>query len=561
MGIQEYFRLIRQHLVTLVVTPLLLAAIVFFASGRQEPIYRATSKVLLRPNDPNERVGTGAAGNEIVNADRVVQAQADIARSPSVLEAASAALGTISVPQLEKILTVTPASNSNILRVSVDDPVPSRAADIANGVTLAFIDNRRAAAVKGLETALADLDTRIAQVQKEIAAFSDGSRDATRTAEESTAKAQYQSLSDRRLQLSIDRDLKRGEAEFISSARVPISAISPRPFRNAVLAGIIGLLAASGFVLLRDRLDTRLRDREDAEDASGLATLAEIPVDRLAVTGEPRVAAQEEPNGIVAEAIRSLRVSLRFLGLEQPVRVILVTSAAPGDGKSTVSVNLAHSYAEAGERTLLVSADLRRPQVEHLASVDSQSGLVELLDEMAAAKLQRPAVTARATKPRLERAMGVAKIANYCHEDAPNLWLLPAGRHIANPVEILGSAVAKEFFARAAEEFEVVIVDSPPLLAVADAVVLSQFVDGVLVVTSVRKTPFDALARAIEVLRSGQPRILGLVLNRVSLQGTYGYGYGYSTDRADDGESAPSVRGRARTLLTSVRRTRNSRAA
>ena len=159
-----------------------------------------------------------------------------------------------------------------------------------------------------------------------------------------------------------------------------------------------------------------------------------------------------------------------------------------------------------------------------MSALSSERGLVELFDEMASAREQvRPE---RGSRGRTDRVLiGAAAILNYCHNDAPNLWVLPAGQRVANPVEILGSAVAKEFFSRAAQDFDVVIVDSPPVLAVADAVVLSQFVDGVVVVTSLRKTQRPALARAMEVLRNGQANVLGLVLNRVG--GTSGYGYGY----------------------------------
>jgi polysaccharide biosynthesis transport protein len=330
--------------------------------------------------------------------------------------------------------------------------------------------------VAGLESAIADLDERVAESQRQISDLARSQADPSKAAQLDTAQGQYRSLSDRRLQLAVDKNLKKGEAELIALASPADQPISPKPARTAALGAVAGLLSVAGAILLKDRLDTRLRSREDAEEASGLATLAEVPFDRASDKGVLRIAAEDEPDGLVAEAIRSLRVSLRFLGLEEPVKVILVTSALPADGKSTVSANLAHSYAESGARTLLVSADLRRPQVEKMSAVSSERGLVELFDEMASAREQGR----QDRNPRVrERVLiGPAAITHYCHNDVPNLWVLPAGQRVANPVEILGSAVAKEFFARAAEDFDAVIIDSPPVLAVADAVVLSQFVDG-----------------------------------------------------------------------------------
>jgi polysaccharide biosynthesis transport protein len=565
VSIGDYLRLARQHLIILLLLPIVFAAAGFFTSNSEARVYRSTAQVLLRPNDPNERVGTSATGTEIQNADRIVRAQASIARGPVVRKQTAVALGNVSESEIQDSITVTPSADSNVLSISANDISPTRASDIANAVSIAFIENRRLSAIAGLDAAIADLDKRLIEVDQNLNRLGKTLGDAAGAAQIATYQAQAQSLSDRRLGLSIDKELKRGEAELIATAPVPVSPISPTPVRSGILAGTLGLLFAAGVVLLKDRLDTRLRSREEAEDLSGLSTLAEVPVDRASENSVGRVAAEDDPDGAVAESIRSLRVSLRFLGLEQPLKVILVTSASPGDGKSTVSTNLAYSYAEAGVRTLLVSADLRRPQVEHLVSADADRGLVELLDEMAEAREhERASSAARAGRIRPERMLiGAAAIESWCHQDSTNLFVLPAGRRVANPVEILGSAVAKEFFERASEDFDVVIIDSPPVLAVADAIVLSQFADGVLVVTSIQKTQRDALSRALEILRNSQPNLLGLVLNRVRSESNYGY-YGYYGKPYGEVRSPSrqgSISGVARRLTGRGRSGRDRRAA
>jgi polysaccharide biosynthesis transport protein len=523
VNIGDYLRLARRYLIVLLVVPILLGAAGLLSARSEAKVYRSTAEVLLRPNDPNERGGTsGGTGTEILNADRIVQAQANIARGPNVRKAAAEKLGSVTDKELQKVLVVTPAANSNILSISADDVDPNRAALLANAVAAAYIENRRLSAVAGLASVITDLDEKISELQRQISELAKSPDDLSKAAQLDTARAQSQSLSERRLLVAVDKNLKKGEAELIASAAPGDQPISPRPARSATLAAVLGLVAVVGAMLLKDRLDTRLRSREDAEETSGLATLAEVPFDRSADKGVTRVAAEEEPDGLVAESIRSLRVSLRFLGLEEPVKVILVTSALPGDGKSTVSANLGYSFAESGARTLLVSADLRNPQLDKLSASSADRGLVELFGEMASAREQ-----GRNSRVRSERVLiGSAAIEHYCQNDVPNLWVLAAGQRVANPVEILGSAVAKEFFDRAAQDFDVVIIDSPPVLAVADAVVLSQFVDGVIVVTSIRKTQRPALGRAVEVLRNGQANLLGLVLNRVGGTGSYGYGYG-----------------------------------
>jgi polysaccharide biosynthesis transport protein len=534
-------RLARRSLGLLIVVPLALATAGFLSARGQAKVYQATAQVLLRPNDPNERVGTsGGTGTEILYADRIVQAQANIARGASVRNAAAAALGDATALQLERVVTVTPATDSNILSVSAKDVDPQRATVIANAIASAFLENRRLAAVEPLKSAIQDLDQKVAETQQRIAQLGAAQADPSAAAELDTAQAQYRSLSDRRLLLAVDKDLKRGEAELISTATSPLEPISPKPVRTAVLAAFLGLILVAGGVLLKDRLDTRLRSRDDAEATAGLATLAELPFDRIAAGVELRVSAAEDPDGLAAEAIRSLRVSLRFLGVDDPVRLVLVTSALKGDGKSTVSANLAYSYAESGARTLLVSADLRRGPIRSETSDWSGRGLVDLFEDMA--KARELAAMDRILWARGDRVLqGSANISDYCQNETPNLWTLPAGRALVNPVEILGSGIAKDFFDRAATDFDIVIIDSPPLLAVADAVVLSQFVDGVIVVTSLHRTPRPALARAMEVLRSGQATVLGLVVNRVDVTGNgYAYGtpYAYGTAPAPSGWAA-----------------------
>ncbi len=569
MSIIQYLQLIRRHIAVLVLLPLLFAAGGYVGAKSQPKVYRATAHVLLRPNDPNERVGTGGSnGMELLSADRIVQAQADIARGPGVLRQAAASLANTTKRELEQVVTVTAISNANLLYISADDETPDRSVALANGVATAFIENRRLAAVSGLERAISDIESKLVTVQADLARLGNPNPDVPKSAEFSTAQAQFQSLSVQLTQLSIDKELKRGEAELTTEASTPEAPISPKPLRTAALAGLVGLMGLVGVILLRDRLDTRLRSREDAEEASGLSTLAEVPYDRIAEKKHMRIAAEDEPFGPVAESVRSLRVSLRFLGLEQPTKVILVTSALPGDGKSTVSINLAHSYADAGWRTLLVSADLRRPRLDEIASVSSDRGLVELLNDMAnIAEWQRDEAAGRSTRLRVERpGTGPAYILSWCQQESENLWLLPAGRRIDNPVEILGSTVAKDFFVRAAQDFDMVIVDSPPLLAFADAVVLSQFVDGTIVVTSLRHTHRHALVRAMELLRNGQPRILGLVLNRVRHESGGGYRYtGASPYRYSSSSGAPgdtpveSANGRPGLVRRLTSRGRNGR--
>jgi polysaccharide biosynthesis transport protein len=563
VDIHDYLTLTRRYLLLLIAVPLVAGGLMYLQSSRQPTKYTATATVLLRPNDPNERLGTGSNGStEVFNATAFVRAQQPVVEGPNVVDAAASFLGNVSADEVKDAITVVPAVDSNILRISATTLSADQSQGMANAVARSYIENRRKSAAQGLEQALENIQTKIDEAAADLNKFARGTQDATKDVEFATAQAQYTDLKVRQGQLEIDLDLKRGEAELIAPASKPKTPVSPHPLKSAFLALVFALFATLGAALLRERLDLRLRNREEAEEVTNLPTLAEIPLDRASSKDPSRLAADVEPDGLVAEAVRSLRVSLRFLGLDRPLQVLLVTSAVPGDGKSTIATNLAASYAQSGVKTLLVSADLRRPRVEALTSTRNDRGLTDLLTEMAAdhernqavqRRLSRsgggssssddatPLESGRSASGRRSRAaasngMPDTEIAAWCQNDMPNLFVLPAGASIASPLEILSSAVTREFFKLARRDFEMVVLDSPPVVLVSDAIVLSQQVDGVLVVASLRKTSRAMLQRAVELLASSQVRVVGLVLNRVTREngGYYGtYSGAYSTDRGE----------------------------
>jgi Mrp family chromosome partitioning ATPase/capsular polysaccharide biosynthesis protein len=548
--LHDYLALVRRYLIALIAVPLVIAALAYVQSSRKPDQFTATAIVLLRPNDPNERLGTSSeGGTEQFNADRFVRAQANVVRGPDVVAAAAAFLGDRNSKEVAGSLTVSPAVDSNILRISATTESPEDAQSTANAVSDAFIENRRKSSVKGLERALENINVKIDEAAAELEKVGSTSNDPTSDAELASAQEQFAALSKQRVELEIDLDLKRGEAELIAPAELPIAPVSPKPVRSATLAWFAALAACFGAALLRDRLDFRLRSREEAESLTGLATLAEIPLDRGSIKDSTRLAASDEPDGIVAEAVRSLRVSLRFQGLDKPLNVVLITSATPGDGKSTLAGNLAVSYAQSGLRTLLVSADLRRPRVERLTEATKEQGFTELLTEMAVLR-ERTIVESRRrssratestdgvreTRARGRVATGVSEqgsieIAAWCHQDTPNLYVLGAGKPVSSPVEILSSAVAHDFFELARRDFEMVIIDTPPVVLVSDPIVLAQHADGVILVASVRKTTRPMLQRASELLEASQVRVVGLVMNRMTKDGGGYYGTYYGSDR------------------------------
>lgn len=280
--------------------------------------------------------------------------------------------------------------------------------------------------------------------------------------------------------------------------------ISPNTQRNILYGAGAGFLAVYVAVFLRRSLDTKIRTKEDAAQAADVSTLGTLPEsDDL----DGAKILHEEGNHLSQESIRQLRTNLRFVNVDNPPRSVLITSSEPGEGKSTVASTLAHALADSGKPTIIIDADLRRPTVAKKFRIDSKVGLTEVI------------------AGQIELSEAVRQF-----EDS-QLFILPAGRIPPNPSELLGSDKMRSLIHELSEEF-MVIIDAPPILPVTDAVLLSNSVDGVVLVASIGKTQREHLREASNNLKQVSATIIGLVLNRMPTggfgNGYYGFGYASS---------------------------------
>jgi len=300
------------------------------------------------------------------------------------------------------------------------------------------------------------------------------------------------------------------------SARLPTAPTSPNERLNAVVGGIGGLVLGVVYALVRRTFDRRLRSTADVEEAVDVSVIGTLPVDKELATGRAVFSFDDIRDGRGSfahkEAMRELRTNLQYVDVDRPARVIVVTSPLPGDGKSTTAANLAVSIAATGQTVVLMDADLRRPVLGGIFGFSDEVGLSDVL----AGRAQ------------------IEQVARQVDEDG-NLFIVAAGRTPPNPSEMVGSKRMQTLAQKLAEDM-IVIIDSPPTLAVADAAVIASWADGaVLVVTSGRTTD-DMLVRAVDNIVKTRGRLLGVVLNRVPRRGAdsgyYGgqyagyYGYG-----------------------------------
>lgn len=287
---------------------------------------------------------------------------------------------------------------------------------------------------------------------------------------------------------------------LVRSASVPNSPASPNVLFNLLVGLLGGLVIGVGGAFLRNTLDSRIRTQQDLKDF-GVPVLATIPLDKSA-TDQP-LAVRNDPHGARAEALRQLRTNLQFLGADRRPRVIAMTSALPGEGKTTTALNLAAALAELGRRVCLLEADLRRPMIAERLGLLADIGLTTaLVTDTDASQL-----TQRLTQ---------------------NLFVLTSGPIPPNPSELLGSDRARAIIGGLSQEFDYVIVDCPPLLPVADAAAITTLVDCTILVVRAGRTTIAHVDDTKVVLDKVGVRPAGIVLNGDSgRSGLTGKGYRY----------------------------------
>ncbi|MCU1498641.1 MAG: capsular exopolysaccharide family [Acidimicrobiales bacterium] len=471
----------------------------------QSKRYTAEARVLIQPRDSSEELSNGNAPI-VVDRKRIIDTEVRVMSSERVRDRVEAIFGAGTPP-----VSVTPVDGTDLVAVSVTSSDPDLARAVANTTATEYAayrrDTRKADLSGGVESIRAEMATLTGQLddlEQQIARAS-GAEAATLTVQRDSARTRYAQLEQQSDSLSLSASLTTGDANLVDPATTPGSPSSPKPIRALLLSLIAGTVLAIGLAFLLDLLDDRVESKEDLERVvSAAPVLAMVPLDDR---GKGRDLADLSPadhGGPLAEAFRSLRTSLQFLASERRLRTVQVTSALPGEGKSTTALNLAIMSARAGAVTILVDADLRQPRIHTLLDLPNDTGLTTGLVEESG---------------RGRRLVGV--------ESVPNLYVLTAGPSTPFPAELLQSERAKALVGRLVDKADLVVFDSPPILAVADPLALAGQVDAVLLVASVSGSTRRQLGRAVELLDQVGANLCGTVLNKVAPDlAAYGQYYG-----------------------------------
>jgi receptor protein-tyrosine kinase len=327
----------------------------------------------------------------------------------------------------------------------------------------------------------------------------------------------------RELETPPDGDMPDARVVVEQHASLPTTPVIPKTTRNIGLGLALGLMLGIALAVLRDRMDNTVKDRPILEEITGAGLVANIPLDKDR-RKNPAISFAGDRSAI-AEAFREFRTNLQFLDVDDPPRVLVVTSSLPGDGKTTTAINLGLALAEAEHTVVLLDGDMRRPKLADYLDLIGSVGFSTVL-------------TGRAS---LHEVLQKTRF--------PGLTVLASGATPPNPSELLGSLAAKKILSELRGGFDYVIVDSSPLLAVTDAAILAAESDGVLIIARFAETKREQLAHAIGNLTNVGARLLGAIFTMMPARANESYYYGYygeadnpsGTHRADRGRP-PNLR-------------------
>jgi len=494
----------------------------YLSSSRETPQYSANATMLVNP-------GRGTSMNEYT----ALQASRSLADTYRVLVETGPVLDRVvdelnlefDADELDRRVSTSVVGDTQLVKVTVQDTDPERAANIANTVVTefsAYIDEQAGARVdktrSELDAQISVLEERLVGVETSISELDvpdnednpDIQQQISNLIQERVSINQRLSdLNTTSITFNIENQAASAQVEMADPARVPTAPFSPQVMRSALLGAFVGLLIGAGVVALLEYLDNTVKLESNIPALTRAPALASVALIPRLRPGGSQVYTMNEPQSAAAEAIRLLRTNLDFAAATEPIKALTVTSAGAGEGKSTVAANLAVVMAQAGMSTVLIDADLRRPTQHKIFGVSNEKGLTTLL--------------AGAGIPWEEVAIKVA---------LPGLRLLPSGPIPPNPSDLLASRRFGALLGRLRQEVDLIIVDTSPVLAVSDPLAVAPQTDGIVMVTASHQTRVDALRHAAHSVHQGDIRLIGVVLNRSRRQNgaTYYYGEYYRNE-------------------------------
>jgi len=493
------------------------------------PTYRATSR-LLRQTTSFDRALFDTQLYDLRDAQRALETGSNLIKLGTVATMVQDELETSRTPeQLVAMVSVQPQINTEILDVSGTSTDPAEAAAVANSFGRQFILYRQQADRKALAQARAQIDRQLAAMPA-----------AERTSERANILAQKSE------ELAVLESMQTGGYEVVELAKTPQQPFAPKPVRSGVLAGVGGLIAGVLLAFVLDRLNQKLKTTDAVEREFGMPVLASTPHVRrgLAIKGNGArhrgPATYSDPSPAFVESFRTLRSNLKFFEIDQPIRTILITSALPGQGKTVTAANLAMSLALSGAHVVLIEGDLRRPALHGYLGISPNVGVSNVLagTHALATAAQLVEVVERTPLP-TDAALARGTLPH----PRSDLLCVPSGPLPPNPAELIGSQRMQRLIEEASGLADYVLIDSPPLLVVADALNIVERVDAVILCAKVGSATIEDAHRVRRLLERTRSKAIGVVATNVKMPKSQHYDvYGYTVHEKHNGKTGTAAK-------------------
>jgi len=503
--IKEYIYLLWSWAWLIVLAGILAGGAAYAFSINTIPIYETSTRLLV--SDPP--ILRSLDYSSMINSYAMTSTYAEMIVDRPVMQGVIDRLKLKIAPEmLKEQISVEKVRDTQLLVISVQDPNPTLAARIADTTAEVFTERinelqseRYADTRQGLAKQVSDMEQQIEATNQAIAVETNASKQLQLEARLTEYRRLFSNLVTSFEQVRLAEAQTSTTIVVSETAAIPSSPISPRTARNIGLAAATGLLLAAGLVFTFNALDDTIKNPEDVRQRFNLPILGVIASHK---TVDGQLISIAQPRSPVVESFRSMRTNLTFTSVDKPLQRVMVTSPTPQIGKTTVVSNLGVVFAQGEKKVVLLDADLRRPQVHSRFGIQNNVGLSNLF-----------------LRPADVLLYGAALKCN-----VPNLAVITSGGQTPNPSELLSSLKMDEILKRLSEVYELILVDTPPVLTVTDATALAPAMDGVIVVVKPGVTRNNDLQMTIEQLQTVGGRVLGLVLNEVNPRSRrYGYYY------------------------------------